>query len=102
MPETATKKAPATPVAITKDQLKAATDKAQKAVDSQPKRAEGELSKDAKEKAFNLGKSIAADLWRLKHAQAGKTSAKTVESMVARVIANVEARNSIRKAKKAS
>jgi hypothetical protein len=90
---------PAEVKAITKDALTAATAKAQRLVDSQPKRSEKELTKPNAEKAFALGKSIAADLWRLKHAQAGKTSAKTVESMVARISSNVEARNSLRKEK---
>lgn len=88
------KKSAETPVE--KNDLKAAVARAEKAIASQPKRTSVELQPAEAEKAFKLGKSIAADRWLLKKAVAGKTSAATVAAMVERIEHRVAERNKIR------
>lgn len=84
---------------VTAAELKTAIAKAEKAIGSQPSRTEVELTPAKADKAFKLGKSIAADRWLLKKAVAGKTSAATVAGMVERIEARVAERNAIRRGK---
>lgn len=84
---------------VTAAALKSAIAKAEKAIASQPARTEVDLTAAKADKAFKLGKSIAADRYLLKRAEAGKTSADTVASMLARIEKRVAERNAIRKGK---
>jgi hypothetical protein len=93
-PKTTAKKSAAAPV--TAPDLKAAIARAEKAIATQPKRTTAELSPDQAEKAFKLGKAIAADRWLLKKAKAGTTEAATVAGMVERIESRVQERNKIR------
>lgn len=90
----AAKKSAAAPIATA--DLKAAVARAEKAIATQPKRTTAELSAADAEKAFKLGKAIAADRWLLKKAKAGKTEAATVAGMVERIESRVSERNKIR------
>lgn len=85
--------------AVEKADLKAAIARAEQAISTQPKRTSAQLTPKQAEKAFKLGKAIAADRWLLKKAVAGKTSAATVAAMVERIEARVAERNKIREAK---
>lgn len=94
-PKTTTaKKSAASPIATA--DLKAAVARAEKAIATQPKRTTAELSPVETEKAFKLGKAIAADRWLLKKAKAGKTEAAVVAGMVERIESRVQERNKIR------
>lgn len=93
-PKPAAKKSAASPIATA--DLKAAVARAEKAIATQPKRTTAELSPVDAEKAFKLGKAIAADRWLLKKAKAGKTEAAVVAGMVERIESRVQERNKIR------
>lgn len=84
---------------VTRADLEKAIARAEKAIATQPARTEVDLTDAKAEKAFRLGKAIAADRWLLKKAVAGKTSAETVATMVARIEQRVADRNAIRAAK---
>lgn len=92
--KTAAKKSAASPISAA--DLKAAVARAEKAIATQPKRTTAELSAAQSEKAFKLGKAIAADRWLLKKAVAGKTEAATVAGMVERIEARIAERNTLR------
>lgn len=91
----------ATPAAkpATKSEIEKAIARAEKIIATQPARTAADLTPKQAEKAFKLGKAIAADRWLLKKAEVRKTSSATVAAMVERIEERVAERNALRAAK---